>query len=80
MLHSEMSKGETLEIGSGLQVMLVRKHADGSATLTLMAKPGASLVLAYGDEQARLLVAEKDGARARLSIEAPRRVTIRKQA
>lgn len=80
MLHSEMNKGESIKVGNGLEVTMLRKNADGTATFSLTAKPGASFTFTNGSEQAQVLVGNKDGARAKLSIDAPRSVAIEKRS
>jgi len=80
MLHSEMNKGDSIKVGTGLEVTMLRKNADGSATFTVTAKPGASFTYSHGAEQAQVMVGNKDGARAKLSIDAPRSVAIEKHS
>lgn len=80
MLHSEMNKGDSIKVGTGLEVTMLRKNADGSATFTLTAQPGASFTYSHGTEQAQVMVGNKDGARAKLSIDAPRSVAIEKHS
>ncbi len=80
MLHSEMNKGDTIKVGDGMEVTMVRKNADGSATFTLTAKPGACFTYSHGTEQAKVTVGSKDGGRSKLSIDAPREVAIKKHS
>lgn len=80
MLHSEMNKGDTIKVGDGMEVTMLRKNADGSTVFSLTAKPGASFTYAHGAEQAKVVVGSKDGGRAKLSIDAPRDVAIKKHS
>lgn len=79
MFHTELERGDSLQIGSGLSVKLQRKHEDGSADFVLTCAPGASFTYAMGDESASVEVRHREGYRAKVAVDADRSVKITKQ-
>lgn len=77
MYHTEMNPGESLDVG-GMTVTVGRKQADGSAVLTVTAKPGAAFTFTSPTEQAKVTISDKEGSRTKLSVQADRSVPIRK--